>query len=205
MLPHPSLCLTLLPLLTPRLPASLSVMLILASFCPHCLFLFVFVVRLCLLLACLLWCVSPLLHVLGGVWQHWEVTKEVNDDRPSIMLYGLCMVLPWRVAALCSNSEHSVPPYNLAGALLFASSLLGECSCVWDTGRARVWLTHLSVSHCVFVIQDVCGRVKEGMERVFVHTAKPWAMSFHYGLICHCWEHHFQPADTTRSAYVCMC
>lgn len=106
------------------------------------------------MLACLFLCVSPLLHVLGGVWQHWEVTKEVNDDRPSIMLYGLCMALPWRVAALCSNSEQSVPPYNLAGAPSLTSPLLAECLFMWDTGR--VWLTHCSLCDSVCVCPCLC-------------------------------------------------
>ena len=53
------------------LPLSLSLIPLLASFCPHCLsFFFFFCLRryaLPLPLPCLFWCVSPLLHVLGGV------------------------------------------------------------------------------------------------------------------------------------------
>lgn len=83
------------------------------------------------------------------------------------MLYGLGTVLPWRVAALCCNSEHSVPPYNLAGALLLASPLLGECLSVYvfvyvcARHRRSAGLTHplkcFSACVCVAVCDEETG------------------------------------------------
>jgi len=82
------------------------------------------------------------------------------------MLYGLCMVLPWRVAALCSNSEHSVPPYNLAGALPLASPLPVECLCMCETQGERWPDSRAGFSVCVrdSACVDVCdGETGEGL------------------------------------------
>ena len=51
------------------------------------------------------------------------------------MLYGLCMGLACSVAALCSNSQHSVPPHHLAGAPPLASPLLVDSLFVGSTGK----------------------------------------------------------------------
>lgn len=185
MIPHPSLFFSLFLSPSVILPdGHFSIIF------AHCLFCFL---SLCYAFGCLsvLVCVCLFLHVLGRVWQHWEVTKEVNDDRPSIMLYGLCMVLPWRVAALCSNSEHPVPPYNLAGALPLASPLLTERLCVCDAGGMFAD-SLFKVRGCEFIWGNVTG---------LVHIDRVWVMSFHYGMMCHCWEHQFRVATT--ALFVC--